>query len=113
MKNFVAALAGALLGAAIGVGPATSAPPVAAEPPAARDIAAFCGGRAACIGEQKVALKHFLGLWVWYDARDPDAERCMRAGKVGKYVDWVKAEACLRSWSKGRAGPFAKSKPGN
>lgn len=74
----------------------------AGQPPAARDIAAFCKSGPACIDRQKVALKHYLGIWVMFDVPKAQAETCMRGGKVGSHVDWLKAEACMRSWSKGR-----------
>lgn len=78
-----------------------------------QDIMAFCDSSvhgtakptaavSACIAAQRQALKHYLGIWVMFDAPKAAAERCMRAAKTGAHVDWVKAEACLRAWSGGR-----------
>lgn len=68
----------------------------------ARDIDLFCKSEPACVARQRQSLRYFLNLSVVFDAPRPKVERCMLEGKVGRAVDWAKAEACLRRWSKGR-----------
>lgn len=80
----------------------------AADPPMAQQIRAFCKEEAACIATQKQALKHYLGVWVMFDASEAQAEACMRAGKVAKFVDWTKALRCMRGWSRSRENIVAK-----
>lgn len=65
-------------------------------------IRKFCRDVPACITKQKEAARHFIGVWVLYDASEVTAGSCMKRGKRGKAVDWLVAEACMKSWTKGR-----------
>lgn len=97
-----------LEGAAILTNPAApAAEPV--KPPIAERIDEYCKSEPSCVARQKLAAKHYLGIWVMFDADMAQAEACMRAGKVSaRLIDWTKAEACMRDWSKGRENIVAK-----
>lgn len=85
---------------------------LAAPTSVARDIDGFCRSAPNCVAEQRLALKHFLGRVVMWDAPPAVEQRCMRAGKMGHAVDWMVAEACLKAWSKGRVNVFARARKG-
>ncbi len=74
----------------------------ASEPPVGRDIRAFCRNAAPCVARQKEQARFFLGHMVLWKVPNAVAERCMRVGRRGRYVDWTVATPCLRKWAKGR-----------
>jgi hypothetical protein len=67
------------------------------------DIAIFCDRNTECIALQREQLGYFVTMMAGF--RDPEqlvAERCMRTGLEGRFVNWVTAAACMRTAVRGR-----------
>lgn len=90
---------------------ALAAQPALARDPFAKarfDITAYCAGqtktptaRQSCIAKQKSEMGYFVNMLAGF--RDQSAaQRCMMAGKKGRYVDWTIATPCMRKAVKGR-----------
>lgn len=68
-----------------------------------RSIAVICSNDAACIAEQRQALKNYLGYSVIFNAPRSTMEACMRsATNSEKITNWVTARSCMKKWSEAR-----------